>query len=143
MHFARRRNAMGSRWIYFSLLAPLLFVVGCSVKEEQAAYDAHVKNLIDEHQASINECYQAQLKSNEKLGEGKIRIHMDQESDGSPKDIRQVFGFQGSKPVYECMVSNIKEWKFRPTYLRGDVQITWSFSRDKQVVASPNSTENN
>ena len=110
-----------------------LFIMGCNIKNEEAHYNQHIDQLMKRHEKEISACYLGELKRNPNMGEGTLRVYMDQDSDGGISNIVQIGHFKGCEPVFDCIIQNVSQWKFDPTYLRGGVNLSWNFKKTNSI----------
>ncbi len=84
-----------------------------AVKPEDDPYIINqVKNTIIKQSGSIQKCYNTFLESKPEKLEGRIKMDWKIETDGNVSSAEKVTAEFGSENLWECMKSEISQWKF-------------------------------
>lgn len=87
---------------------------------------AKIQRVINSHISAIQRCYERQLLKTAGLS-GKVRAEWIIAADGSVKTARQKRSSLNSTAVVNCILANIRKWKF-PRPKGGQVVVTYPFT---------------
>jgi len=124
-----------------TLLAAALLIEGCALKEEQAADNLEVRQLMNEHSQDAKICFDLAVERNPSIVGGQIKIRADQDTNGRFQDIRLIDGFPGSGPIFECLQKKIAAWTSKPFLTNGSTDFVWTF-RDRMQLFSSQEIQN-
>ncbi len=112
----------------FFIVTGFIFAA-CATHEARDHDQRLISSLMSEKQTIAQRCYDRILKQNPQLQSGKIVMRADHDSGGHFSHWREMSAFPGSRPIYECIVENAKNWKTAEPRLVGTVDLEWHFKR--------------
>lgn len=113
---------------YLSLfLCVGLLMSACASKSALSRDQKMIDQLMAQHEAEIEACYVAEKEKRPQLSSGRIHLRAEHASDGRFYEIRQLRGFVGSGPIFDCISQVVAGWQTERPYTRGPVDLSWSF----------------
>lgn len=114
----------------------LLLLIGstaCASKHALRRDQSMIDQAMLSHEAEIEACYTSQKEQRSDLSGGIITIRAEHGVDGKFYELRQLKGFVGSGPVYDCIAEVVASWKTEAPYTRGPVDLSWNFEHRDQL----------